>query len=176
MKRLAKAVEGQPAPKDYDMDAAPRRDRALKEMRRIKDADKRIAVVSKAMGLKRTGRGEPAADRFISTPIGEVRLTAAVAEYIARKVDGHRECFANRIVPTLEAPEEIWMTLYDNGEYRQHYLKWWDDDKASFSIVIEDGRGSLLYNAIPKVRETYVEKRRTGALLYKRGKKREEGE
>ncbi len=34
----------------------------------------------------------------------------------------------------------------------------------------------MLYNAIPKVREKYAEERRTGALLYKRGKKGEEGE
>ncbi len=153
------------------MNAAPRRERALKALPRIENLEKRIAAISKALGLKSAGRGQPPADRFLSTPIGEVRLATAVAEYIARKPDAHRERFANRIVPTLEDPEEIWTTLYDNGEFRQHYLKWWDDDRASFSIVIEDGRGNLLYNAIPKVREKYAEERRTGVLLYKRGKR-----
>ncbi len=158
------------------MDAAPRRDRALRVLPTLEDGRKQIAAVSKALGLKSAGRGEPAADQFLATPIDEVRLTAATAGYIASKTQDHRERFANRIVPTLEDPEEIWMTLYDNGEYRKHYLKWWDDDSASFSIVTEDGHGNLLYNAIPKVKESYAEKRRTGTLLYKRRKKGEEGE
>ncbi len=68
------------------------------------------------------------------------------------------------------------MTLYDNGEFRQHYLKWWDDGRGSFGVVIEDRNGDLLYNAIPRVRKKYAEDKRTGTLLYKRGKKGEEGE
>ena len=58
------------------------------------------------------------------------------------------------------------MTYYDTGEFRQHFIKIFDDDRYGFSVVTETKDGELLYNFFPTSREPYLNDRRVGVLLY----------
>lgn len=62
------------------------------------------------------------------------------------------------------------MTHYDNGtergEYRKSYLKVFDDDRNTLSIVTETEDGTVLYNFLPPSEARKRNSRRVGALLY----------
>ena len=86
------------------------------------------------------------------------------------KRDHARERYANRIRPTLEDPDEIWMTQYDTPrgpEYRQSFVKRFDDRRNALSIVTELEDGSVLYNFMPR-RDRNLNGVRVGTLLYPR--------
>ncbi len=96
-------------------------------------------------------------------------LQQDTSDHLVAKFADHREQFANRILPTLETPDEVWMTYYDTGEFRQHYLKVFDDVSSGFSVVTETKDGGMLYTFIPMNRETALNNRRFGVLLYPQG-------
>ena len=108
--------------------------------------------------------------RRVATPVDEVLLTQQWALHVTEKRDQARERYANRILPTLEDPDEVWMTLYDTPrgpEYRMSYVKAFDDFRSALSIVTELQDGSVLYNFMP-VRSRGLNGRRVGTLLYQR--------
>ena len=119
-----------------------------------------VAMVNDALGL--TGRTNW---RKVSTPVGRVQLRKGLTPHIVAKLDEHRERYANRIVPTLEAPDEVWMTWFDNGEYRLRYLKRWAERSGAVTVVTEAKDGSLLYNFIPSRAKT-LNRQREGVLLH----------
>ena len=61
--------------------------------------------------------------RIVKTPVEDVLLDREKVAHVTAKLEHHRERYANRILPTLTEPNEVWMTLYDNGEYRKRYIK-----------------------------------------------------
>ena len=157
-----RSVPGQPGWKDYgrpnikDMARAQRLDRlaggaSLEEARAIRD---------EALGLS---ADKPR--RRVATPVDEVLLDRSRLDHIVENRTAARERYANRILPTLEDPEEVWLTLYDNGEYRMRYLKLYDDDRNGLSIVTETPDGALLYNFIPGPHRS-IDRQRLGVLLY----------
>ena len=161
--RNARAVPGQPTWQDYnrprarDLPPAPAppllgEASTPAEARAIKDA---------ALGLS-----EATPRRFVQTPTGQVLLQRERTDYIVDRPASSREQFANRIIPTLETPNEVWMTYYDTGEFRQHFIKIFDDDRNGFSVVTETKDGGLLYNFFPTSRENDLNNRRVGVLFY----------
>ncbi len=159
----AKAVSGQPTWRDY------RRPKSLPQAKTpaLLPAQKTTAAARNAVY---TALGLTAAVQslFIDTPVDKVLLDRNKVAHITRKHEHHRERYANRVIPNLQEPNEIWMTYYDNGEFRKHYLKSWDDNKGTLSIITESRDGSLLYNFVPR---SHINSRRLGVLLYKQQEK-----
>ena len=121
-----------------------------------------VARVNDALGL--TGKTNW---RKVKTPVDDVVLRRSLTPHMIEKRDQQRERYANRILPTLEAPDEVWMTWYDNGQFRKRYVKVWDDNRGSMSVVTEARDGSLLWNFIPG-RAKDFNRQREGVLLYPR--------
>ena len=168
----ARAVSGQPtwrelkrpdlrnlprAPGPPLLDAAPSTDQARR-------------TVELALGLT-----DDVSRRMVQTPVEDVLLSRDRVTRITYKFSDHRERFANRILPTLLEPSEVWMTYYDNGEYRKRYIKVFEGEgregRAGFAIAEEVPGGAVLFNFIPKKRAD-LNRQRVGQLLYPK----EEGE
>ena len=88
--------------------------------------------------------------------------------HIVEKEADARERYAKSILPTLERPDEVWQTLYSNGEVRMRYIKVFrlKDGKTRGGLVLsaEDDRlGNLVFNFIPMRR---LNSQREGWLVY----------
>lgn len=121
-----------------------------------------VAALRKAIGVAARGA------RAIDTVMDRVIISDNMLQHIAASGDKLRVRYANRILPTLQNPDEIWITGYDNGEFRKHYIKVWKD-KAILVIVADiitetNGRILLFHNFIPQNRG--INKKRIGALFY----------
>lgn len=138
-------------------------DPAPKKLARAITHEAARCTVEDALGLSQNQEY----DR-IETPLGNVLVVREMTHHITRKLRDHREVFANRILPTLQDPLEIWNVLYDNGQYRRHYIKAYQDRndwrKFMLAITIEDNGEELLYNFFPAKSSS----KRAGALLYSR--------
>lgn len=148
-----------PAPRDLPTAAAPA---LLPEATSRHDA---IVAVERALGLS-----DAQPTRRVDTPVGPVLLSQKLMLHVTEKRGHARERYANRIVPTLEDPDEVWLTQYDapdGPEYRTSYLKAFDDNRNTLSIVTETQDGSLLYNFIPR-RLRDMNSRRVGVLQFPR--------
>lgn len=120
------------------------------------------AALRSTLGI--TARGA----RVINTVLDGVVISDNMLQHIAASEDRLRVRYANRVLPTLKNPDEIWITQYDNDEFRKHYIKIWKD-KAFLVVVADivtetDGRILLFYNFIPQKRG--INKKRIGALFY----------
>ncbi len=111
--------------------------------------------------------------RFVETPVERVLLDLDRTAHITDKFSDHRERFANRIIPTLAEPNEVWMAYFDDGTFRKRYLKVFKGgggrDRGGLSVVVETPDGQLLYNFIP-IDPQGINRNRLGALLYPKGK------
>ncbi len=111
--------------------------------------------------------------RFVETPVERVLLDLDRTAHITDKFSDHRERFANRIIPTLSDPNEVWMAYFDDGTFRKRYLKVFKGgggrDRGGLSVVVETPDGQLLYNFIP-IDPQGINRNRLGALLYPKGK------
>ena len=91
-------------------------------------------------------------------------LRREMIPHIVERRDAARERYADRILPTLQDPDEVWATYYDNGEVRMRWLKVWDDNRGTWDITVDRG-SNLLYNFMPAcIRK--LNSRRVGFLLY----------
>ena len=105
--------------------------------------------------------------RRVNTPLESVIIHRQHIRHILLKRDQQREKFINHIIPTLTAPDEIWLTGYKDG-FRRQFIKAFKDKNNMLIIVRENLDGSLFWNAIPTNKPNYVDGRRKGVLLYKR--------
>ncbi len=103
--------------------------------------------------------------RYIRTPLEPVVVSKKGLKYISEKIPDARERYANFILPTLSAPNEIWLTRYDDGSFRRRFIKLYRGKKNMLIIARENINGSLFWNAIP-ARTNYVDDQRTRTLLY----------
>ena len=121
-------------------------------------------AVEEALGLSDSPLG-----RIVKTPVEDVLLDREKVGHVTAKLEHHRERFANRIIPTLTEPNEVWMTLYDNGEYRKRYIKVFEGGgrkgRDGLSIVTETPGGGLLYNFVP-TGPSGLNRNRSGVLLF----------
>ena len=108
----------------------------------------------------------------IGTPFRqlEIRCGSGV-RHIAEKRGDAREQLTNRILPTFEDPDEVWLALYAvrdgrraRPEVRTHYVKVWDDE-GSFGLGVEDRAGNVLWTWFPTDWEG-LDRRRRGILVY----------
>ena len=151
----ARDLPGAPEPKELSVAATPQQARR---------------TVQAALGLS----GETPR-RFVETPVERVLLDLDRTAHITDKFSDHRERFANRIIPTLSDPNEVWMAYFDDGTFRKRYLKVFKGgggrDLGGLSVVVETPDGQLFYNFIP-IDPGGVNRNRVGALLYRKQRER----
>ena len=114
--------------------------------------------------------------RLVPTPVGDVTIRRKAAGYIAGKTGRGR--YANRILPTLADPDEVWQVTFDDGTFRTRYIKLYDDPGAGGSPCIisklPDGQ-EVLINYIPMSdlpeddADARIDDQRIGSLLFRRG-------
>ena len=125
-------------------------------------------TVQAALGLS-----EETPRRFVETPVEKVLLDLDRTTHITAKFSDHRERYANRILPTLAEPNEVWMAYFDDGTFRKRYLKVFAGEgrkwRGGLSVVVETPDGQLFYNFIPTDPQG-INRNRLGALLYPKGK------
>ena len=163
---LLLVVRGQPDWKYYKRPDARKLPKAPAPelLPRADTANQARRAVEEALDLSDSPVG-----RIVKTPVEDVLLDREKVAHVTAKFGDHRERFANRIIPTLTEPNEVWMTLYDNGEYRKRYIKVFEgagkEGRGGLSIVTETPGGGVLYNFIP-TRTSGLNRYRNGVLLY----------
>ena len=131
---------------------------------RADTAEQARQAVEESLGLS-----DILVSRIVKTPVEDVLIDREKVAHITAKFGDHRERFANRIIPTLTEPNEVWMTLYDNGEFRKSYIKVYEGSgrkgRGGLSIVTETPGGGVFYNFIPR-EPAGLNRQREGVLLY----------
>ena len=120
------------------------------------------------------GRKDVAFSR-VETPEGleDVLITQSFIDHLVDDHQGHhRERFADRILPSLRDPAEVWLTAVTDPRgrtvYRRRFLTVFDAGRRrehSVAVTQEDKDGSLSWTFFPA---RSVDKFRKGFLLYRR--------
>jgi len=130
-------------------------------LRRAIAGDDARGMLFDTLGVTAGGRA-----RLYDAPDGQpVVINPNVVTHIINKFDDHREIFANRILPTLDA-DEIWRVEHKPGRFRRRFIKFWSDGKATLAIV--DDEGNVLFNFMP---HRNIDSQRKGELVYRRPEK-----
>lgn len=108
--------------------------------------------------------------RRVETPVGPVMLQRDLVKHMVAKEHDARERFAPFVLPTLERPDEVWLTAYADG-FRKRFIAFFRDDNV-LAIVRVNRDGSLFWNAM-KYRDNEIDKARIGILLYQAGTKKD---
>lgn len=104
--------------------------------------------------------------RVVETPVGPVVLQNRLARHMVQKEQDARERYAHFVLPTLEKPDEVWLTAYADG-YRRRYVRFFRD--SNMMIIVRVNRdGSLFWNGM-KIRDVNIDKNRTGILIFSSG-------
>ena len=158
----AKAVGGQPTWRDYGRPDARELPKATSPAMLPEAASPEQArgMVEEALGLS-----DLTPRRTVRTPVDDVLLDRGKVAHITEKYRDHRERYANRILPTLTEPSEVWMTWYDNGMFRKRYVKVFEGDAGGLAVAEEAPGGAVLFQFIPMGRRG-INRNREGVLLY----------
>lgn len=117
-------------------------------------------MVIKELGLK------DAPWRSVDTPVGSVLLRRDYIEHVVEKEIDARERFAKFILPTLSAPYEVWLTMYDDGRPRQRYIGLYQGAQYDTLVVARvNTDGSLFWNILP-AEPRKLNQQRVGKLLW----------
>lgn len=155
-------LPGQPTFADYGL---PK----IKDMKRLRKSPPRMPASSTredaAEQLAAALMLDGDRPRMVETPVGPVLVQRDLIRHMVRKEDAMRERYAAFVLPTLEEPDEVWLTAYADG-YRRNYVSFFED--ANMAIFVRVNRdGSLFWNGL-KAKEQYIDKRRIGILLFQR--------
>lgn len=160
-------THGLPAAKDHTKAPAPP----------PLETETKRRVIRRAI-IRELGLGETSWRR-VPTPVGDVTIRRKAAGYIAGKRG--RGQYANRILPTLTDPDEVWQVAFDDGTLRTRYIKLYDDPGIGGSLCIvsklPDGQ-EVFINYIPMSdlpendAEARIDIQRIGSLLFRRGGRR----
>ena len=141
---------------------------ALPRLPHGKDRDEQLQVIKTAVGMPRNGV------RVVRTP-GRLEDVAIRRERLPHLVEKqHREEWANYILPTLEAPLEVWLSPVklkpsDKIVYRRRFISLFDDagkTRGALAVAQENKDGSVLWTFFPQHNIRRLDKRREGFLLY----------
>jgi hypothetical protein len=104
---------------------------------------------------------------FVNVHNGKVLITKQHLKHAVEKGDG-RERYANRVIPTLKDPYEIYCTQYADGSRRMQYIGLFADKsgkKSTFLAITLMRDGQILWNVIPAGKK-YENKARKGWLIH----------
>lgn len=133
----------------------------LREAKTREAAEEQVAVALKLEGEK---------SRAVETPVGPVMVQRELVRHMVQKERDAREKYAAFVLPTLEEPDEVWLTAYADG-YRRRYVRFFRD--SNMLLIVRVNRdGSLFWNGM-KYRDKEIDKTRVGILLYAPGAKKD---
>ena len=156
--QLTFADYGLPKAKDMDRASLRKSPERLPEAKTREEAEKQLAAALKLDGNK---------PRMVETPVGPVVLQHDLVRHMVQKEDAKRERYAAFVLPTLEEPDEVWLTAYADG-FRRRYVRFFQD--SNMLLIVRVNRdGSLFWNCI-KIRDREIDKNRLGILLYQHKK------
>ena len=135
---------------------------------RAEGLDAQMKVIEDAVELPPNGI------RWVHAP-GCLDAVAIKREYLRHLVEKqHREQWANYILPSLEAPLEVWLSPVKNSAtgkivYRRHFITLFDDagkTRATLAVAQENKDSPLLWTFFQGRDLKYLDRQRQGFLLY----------
>ena len=144
------------------LDPTAPREAQIQQLRRVMDAYK----VAPLTITRNDGKADEIWYR-VPTPTGEVAIIRSFFDHTTQ--DGHREIFANFILPTLQDPAEIWrqLAIMRSGKAKldQVYLASYPDTDLMTMVREDSKHGGLAWTFYPK---DHINTLRQGELLYTR--------
>ncbi|MDE2414855.1 MAG: minor capsid protein [Comamonadaceae bacterium] len=126
--------------------------------------DGAVEVLRGALGLEVNGT------RTVQTPAGPVVIFDDRLLHVVEKRLDARERYGRFVLPTLESPDEVWKTAYDDDTVRRRYIKLFSDSKYDVLVIVREGAdGSVLWNLIQRDRKG-MNALRVGHLTYQGAK------
>lgn len=159
----AKEVQGQATWQElelHDLRNMPPRMQAPKLLMQGENLEEAIAILRQALMVP-AGGSKP-----ISTPVGKVTLLDDLLWHVVEKRQDARERYASFILPTLQTPDEVWLTKYSDDTSRKRFIKRFEGKNTSvYIVVLEQPNGDVLWNVIPQTLGR-INKHRAGKLLF----------
>ncbi len=156
---------GQKSWRDYQLEDI----RAVSNERRLPTPPTLPEAPDKESAIKQVRQALDITDaapwRIVETPIGPVVIRSEWLPHIVEERGQKRERYANYILPTLTKPFEVWLTAYEDGNYRKHYLGLFQDDRDLMVVVRENVDGSLMWNVI-RMGDKQINRKRVGTILW----------
>ena len=142
----------------------------LRDMTPKADAPAMLAQagsLSEAASLLRGALGVPVgAGRAVKTPVGRVTILDELLEHVVEKRSDARERYANFVLPTLMAPDEVWQVSYDDDTLRKRFIKLFSGAKYDMLVIVNQlPNGNIVWNLINRDRKG-MNALRVGQLLY----------
>ena len=109
--------------------------------------------------------------RFVETPTGLVAIFDKLLSHVVEKRLDRRERFGAFVLPTLQQPDEVWETAYDDATTRRRFIKLFSDSKYDLLVIVREGPdGAVLWNVLNRERKA-MNTMRTGRLVHSHGRK-----
>ena len=174
-KQFQSPVPGGKSYKDFNLPDADKTPASLlppapHRLPRGKDRDEQLKIIGDAVGMPRNGV------RIVRTPgcLEDVAIRKERLPHLVEKQ--HREEWANYILPSLEAPLEVWLSpvkLKPSGKivYRRRFIALFEDagkTRGTLAVAQENKDGSLLWTFFPQHNIRRLDKRREGFLLHRK--------
>ena len=123
-----------------------------------------VRVLREALGVP------PGGARFVDTPTGMVAIFDKLLPHVVAKRQDMRERFGSFVLPTLQQPDEVWETAYDDATTRRRFIKLFSDSKYDLLVIVREGPdGAVLWNVIHRERKG-MNGLRVGQLAHGHGK------
>lgn len=108
--------------------------------------------------------------RFVETPTGLVAIFDKLLSHVVEKRLDRRERFGSFVLPTLQQPDEVWETAYDDATTRRRFIKLFSDSKYDLLVIVREGPdGAVLWNVLNRGRKA-MNTMRTGRLVHGHGR------
>ena len=108
--------------------------------------------------------------RFVETPTGLVAIFDKLLSHVVEKRLDRRERFGSFVLPTLQQPDEVWETAYDDATTRRRFIKLFSDSKYDLLVIVREGPdGAVLWNVLNRDRKA-MNTMRTGRLVHGHGR------
>lgn len=122
--------------------------------------DEAIAIMRQALMVPAAG------SREIITPVGKVTMMDQLLWHVLEKRTDARERFANLVLPTLQTPDEVWLTRYTDDTTRKRFIKLFSGSKYDILIIVqEQPNGDIFWNMMNRDRRQ-MNNLRSGELLF----------
>ena len=127
--------------------------------------------VEDAVNVLRSALGVPVnGARFVETPTGLVTIFDKLLTHVVEKRLDRRERFGAFVLPTLQQPDEVWETAYDDATTRRRFIKLFSDSKYDLLVIVREGPdGAVLWNVLNRDRKD-MNTMRTGRLVHGHGR------
>lgn len=153
MKNIAQALPDQPTWKDCGRVDLRHIDVSLIEAapNLLTGADSvagAVDIVRQAIGVLPEGQVE------VITPVEKVLIKDQSLMHVVEKRADQRERFAAYVLPTLQRPTEVWRVEYDDGSFRNRYIKLFSGSKYDLLVMVKvQEDGSVFWNMMQRDRK-----------------------